>query len=247
MYDIKTEEILKAQNNDNQAMTDIVEANSGLLWSIVKRFLGRGYEAEELYQIACIGFIKSIKRFDVSLDLRISTYAVPYIMGEIKRFIRDDGPIKVSRSLKELGVKIKEVQREYLCKKGEDISVSQISKILKVSKEEIAMALESERPLESIDENINEDDSKGETKISKISNGIDEINQLINKICLNELIQTLNERDKKIIILRYYKEKTQSEVAKMLGITQVQVSRLEKRIIESFRKELETKKNNIGA
>ncbi len=238
MYEIKTEEILKAQNNDKESMANIIEANSGLLWSIVKRFLGRGYDAEELYQIACIGFIKSIKRFDVSLNLRLSTYAVPYIMGEIKRFIRDDGPIKVSRSLKELSSKIKEIQREYLCKKGEDINISQISKILNVSKEEIAMALESERPLESINEENYENDSNAETKISKISNGKDEINTLINRMCLQELIKTLDERDKKIIILRYYKEKTQFEVAKILGITQVQVSRLEKRIILAFREKL---------
>lgn len=151
------------------------------------------------------------------------------------------GPIKVSRSLKELANKIKEVQREYLCKKGEDISISKIAKILGVSKEEIAMALDSERTVESIDEEINENESKGETKISKISNGADEINILINKMCLQDLINTLGEREKKIIIFRYYKEKTQSEVARMLGITQVQVSRLEKRIILSFREKLQTR------
>lgn len=148
------------------------------------------------------------------------------------------GPIKVSRGLKELASKIREIQREYLCKKGEDISISEISKILKVSKEEIAMALESEKPLESIDKEINEGESGGETKISKIANGVDEINTLINRMCLQELIETLNEREKKIINLRYYKEKTQSEVAKMLGITQVQVSRLEKKIILSFRERM---------
>ena len=238
MYEIKTEEILKAQNNDNQAMTNIIEMNSGLLWSIVKRFLGRGYEAEELYQIACLGFIKSIKRFDTSLNLRLSTYAVPYIMGEIKRFIRDDGPIKVSRSLKELSSKVKEIQREYLCKKGEDINISQISKILDVPKEEIAMALESERPLESINEESYDNDSNGETKVSKISNGKDETAILIDKICINNLIGELDRRDKQIILLRYYRGKTQSEVAKLLGISQVQVSRIEKKTILSMREQI---------
>ena len=233
MYEIKTEEILKAQNNDNEAMTNIIEKNSGLLWSIVKRFLGRGYDSEELYQIACIGFIKSMKRFDTSLNLRLSTYAVPYIMGEIKRFIRDDGPIKVSRSLKELSSKIKEIQREYLCQKGEDINISEISKILKVSKEEIAMALEAERPLESINEESYDNDSKGETKVSKISNGKDETAALIDKICVNNLINELDTREKQIILLRYYRGKTQSEVAKLLGITQVQISRIEKKILLS--------------
>ena len=238
MYELKTEDILKAQNSDENAMTKIIETNSGLLWSIVKRFLGRGYEAEELYQIACIGFIKSIKRFDVSLNLRLSTYAVPYIMGEIKRFIRDDGPIKVSRSLKELGAKVKEIQREYLVKKGEDINISEISRILKVSKEEIAMALESERPLESINEESYENDSNGETKMSKISNEKDETSILIDKICVNNLINQLDKRDKQIILLRYYKGKTQCEVAKLLGISQVQISRIEKKILLNMREKI---------
>ena len=232
MYEIKTEEILKAQNNDKQAMANIIEINSGLLWSIVKRFLGRGYEAEELYQIACIGFIKSVKRFDVSLNLRLSTYAVPYIMGEIKRFIRDDGPIKVSRSLKELSSKIKEIQREYLCKKGEEISISEISKILKVSKEEIAMALEAERPIESINQENYDDEQSGESKISRISNGKDETAILINKICVDNLISELDTREKQIILLRYYRGKTQTEV------TQVQLSRMEKQIFLSMREKI---------
>lgn len=238
MYEIKTEEILKAQNNDKEAMANIIEVNSGLLWSIVKRFLGRGYDGEELYQIACIGFIKSIKRFDVSLNLRLSTYAVPYIMGEIKRFIRDDGPIKVSRSLKELSTKVKEIQREYLCKKGKEINISQISKILNVSKEEIAMALESERPLESINEESYDDEQNCETKISRISNGKDETAMLINKICVDNLINELGAREKQIILLRYYRGKTQTEVAKMLGISQVQISRIEKKILLSMREKI---------
>ncbi len=238
MYEIKTEDLLKAQNSDDKAMTNIIENNSGLLWSIVKRFLGRGYEAEELYQIACIGFIKAIKRFDINYDVRLSTYAVPYILGEIKRFIRDDGPIKVSRSLKELCIKIKDIQREHLSKKGEEINICQIAKILKVSKEEIAMALESEKPLESIDQEIFIEDADSETKINRIDNGKDETGELVNKICLNNLINNLNEREQKIIILRYYKEKTQSEVAKILGITQVQVSRLEKKILLSMRQKI---------
>ena len=237
MYEIKTEEILKAQDNDKEAMSNIIENNSGLLWSIVKRFLGRGYDAEELYQIACIGFIKSIKRFDTSLNLRLSTYAVPYIMGEIKRFIRDDGPIKVSRSLKELCSKVKEIQREYLCKKGEYINISEISKILKVSKEEVAMALEAEKPMDSINEE-SYDEQKGETKISKISNGEDETNLLIDKICINNLIEQLDKRDRQIILLRYYRGKTQSEVAKLLGISQVQISRIEKKILLSMREKI---------
>ena len=148
------------------------------------------------------------------------------------------GPIKVSRSLKELSTKIKEIQREYLCKKGEDIGITQISQILKISKEEIAMALESERPLESINEESYDNESNGETKISKISNGKDETAILIDKICINNLINELEAREKQIILLRYYRGKTQTEVAKLLGITQVQISRIEKKILLGMREKI---------
>ncbi len=238
MYDTRPEDILKAQNNNEESMSKIIEKNSGLLWSIVKRFLGRGYDAEELYQIACIGFIKSVKRFDITLNLRLSTYAVPYIIGEIKRFIRDDGPIKVSRSIKELLYKIKEIQREYLCKKGEEITILEISKKLKVSKEEIVMALESEREVESVDKEIYDNKYNGESKINNISNGKDEETILVNKICLGKMIRELNKREQEIILLRYFREKTQSQVAKRLGITQVQVSRIEKKILFKMKEKL---------
>jgi RNA polymerase sporulation-specific sigma factor len=237
MYEIDSEEILRAQNNDKDAMTKIIKKNSGLIWSIVKRFLGRGYDKEELEQIAYIGFIKAIKGFDVSLDFKLSTYAVPYIIGEIKRFIRDDGAIKVSRSIKELSTKIGQVQREYLVKKGKEITIEELSKELNVEKEDIILALESQKSIESIDKNVYEDES-GESKISKISNQKDETNILIDKLCIEELINKLEIRDKKIILLRYYKGKTQTEVAKILGITQVQVSRLEKRILNEMREKI---------
>ena len=237
MYEIDSEEILRAQNNDKDAMTKIIKKNSGLIWSIVKRFLGRGYDKEELEHIAYIGFIKAIKGFDVSLDFKLSTYAVPYIIGEIKRFIRDDGAIKVSRSIKELSTKIGQVQREYLVKKGKEITIEELSKELNVEKEDIILALESQKSIESIDKNVYEDES-GESKISKISNQKDETNILIDKLCIEELINKLEIRDKKIILLRYYKGKTQTEVAKILGITQVQVSRLEKRILNEMREKI---------
>ncbi|MEI3434656.1 MAG: sigma-70 family RNA polymerase sigma factor [Clostridia bacterium] len=237
MYEIDSEEIIKAQNNDEEAMTKIIKTNSGLIWSIVKRFLGRGYDKEELEQIAYIGFIKAIKRFDTTLEFKLSTYAVPYIIGEIKRFIRDDGAIKVSRSIKELSAKIGQIQKEYITKKGEEITVEELARELKVEKEEIVVALESQRTVESIDKNVY-DDENGESKISKISNQEDETTILLNKLCVEELINNLETRDKKIILLRYYKRKTQTEVAKMLGITQVQVSRLEKRILSEMKEKI---------
>ena len=237
MYEIDSEEIIKAQNNDEEAMTKIIKTNSGLIWSIVKRFLGRGYDKEELEQIAYIGFIKAIKRFDTTLEFKLSTYAVPYIIGEIKRFIRDDGAIKVSRSIKELSAKIGRIQKEYITKKGEEITVEELARELKVEKEEIVVALESQRTVESIDKNVY-DDENGESKISNISNQKDETTILLNKLCVEELINNLETRDKKIILLRYYKRKTQTEVAKMLGITQVQVSRLEKRILSEMKEKI---------
>ena len=237
MYEIDSEEILRAQNNDKDAMTKIIKKNSGLIWSIVKRFLGRGYDKEELEQIAYIGFIKAIKGFDTSLDFKLSTYAVPYIIGEIKRFIRDDGAIKVSRSIKELSTKIGQLQRDYLIRQGKEITIEELSKELNVEKEDIVVALDSQKNIESIDKNIY-DEENGESRISKISSQKDETNILIDKLCIEELINKLETRDKKIILLRYYKGKTQTEVAKLLGITQVQVSRLEKRILDQMKEKI---------
>ncbi len=218
-------------------MTKLVEINKGLIWNIVKRFSGRGYEVEDIYQIGCMGFIKAIKRFDTSFEVQVSTYAVPYILGEIKRFIRDDGIVKVSRSTKELAMKILELQKEYLNKTGEEISITTISKTLKVPKEEITYALDSLRPVSSIyEETSSGDDSR--TIIDKIGTGKDEAGGVVNKIAIKQLIDNLNTREKEIILLRFYKEKTQSEVAKVLGITQVQVSRIEKKVLNSMKLKL---------
>lgn len=234
MYDTNEEYIKEAINGSNEAMENIINNNQGLIWNIVARFSGRGYEKEELYQIGAIGLIKAVKRFDFSFGVKFSTYAVPYIMGEIKRFIRDDGPIKISRSIKELNSKINELQNKNLKEAGQELSVKEVARKLNVSKEEVAVAIESARPLESINgEAYNEEN--GESKISKISNKEDDVNKLINRLTINRLIQELDEREKKIIILRYFREKTQTEVANLLGISQVQVSRIEKKILNSMR------------
>lgn len=236
MYENNIEDIIAAQKGNETAMEKILKDNNGLTWSIVKRFTGRGYEVEDLYQIGCMGFIKAIKRFDTSFDVKISTYAVPYILGEIKRFIRDDGLIKVSRSIKELGIKIKELEKEYSQKEGKEISINILAEKLNVSKEEIAVALDSNRTIESI--NDDGDDENKARKIETISSGTDEATMIVNKLSISELIEDLDKREKAIIILRYYKEKTQTEVAKILGITQVQVSRIEKRILTAMRNKL---------
>ena len=146
MYENDMKIIERAQNGSKEDMTKLIEDNSRLVWSIVRRFNGRGYDIEDLYQIGSIGLIKAIQRFDTSFEVRLSTYAVPYILGEIKRFIRDDGPVKVSRSIKELAYKVIEVQKQYIQKNGKDIKIEEIAKILKTSKEEITLAMATFNP-----------------------------------------------------------------------------------------------------
>ena len=190
--------------------------------------------------MGCVGFIKSIKRFDTSLDVKLSTYAVPYMIGEIKRYIRDDGPLKVSRSIKELGIKIRELQKEYLHKKGEEITIEKIAQELKVSKEDITLALEATNTVDSIESSVytNHKDGNSISLVETITNTKNEEELITNKLAINQLIENLEKRDKEIILLRFYKEKTQAQVAKILGITQVQVSRIERRILENMRGKL---------
>lgn len=236
MYENKVEDILKAQSGNKEIMTKLVTENSNLIWSIVTRFKDRGYEIEDLYQIGCIGFIKSIKRFDTNYEVKLSTYAVPYILGEIKRFIRDDGPVKVSRSIKELSYKIKLIQNEYITKKGRDIQIGELAKLLKVSKEDIVIAMDSNNTVESIDRRVNDSDDL--TIMDKLKSNVDQEKDIVNKITIKTLIEGLDEKSKKIIMLRYYRGKTQSQVAELLGVTQVQVSRLEKKILSSMKHKL---------
>lgn len=237
-YENNIKDIIDAQNGNQEIMTKLVEENNGLIWSIVKRFQGRGYELEDLYQIGSIGFIKSIKRFDTSFDVKLSTYAVPYILGEIKRFIRDDGSVKVSRSIKELAMKIRDIQSRYLREKGEEITILEIARELKVSKEDVAIALDSLKPTVSIYDDSYSNDEGGISFLDTLSSNVDEAEQLSNKLAIKQLISNLEEREKQLILLRYYKNKTQMEVAKILGISQVQVSRIEKKILNSMKLKL---------
>lgn len=167
--------------------------------------------------------------------MRLSTYAVPYILGEIKRFIRDDGSIKVSRSIKELSCKIKDMQAKSLRENGKEISIIEIAKKLKVSKEEVAAALDSLNPVVSIYDETYSNDEGGISIVDKIKSDVDEAEQIANRISIRDMITSLEDRDKQIIMLRYYKNNTQSQVAKILGISQVQVSRIEKKILESMK------------
>lgn len=240
MYENDMKIIERAQTGSKDDMTKLVEDNNGLIWSIVRRFNGRGYDIEDLYQIGSIGFIKAIQRFDTSFEVRLSTYAVPYILGEIKRYIRDDGLIKVSRSIKELNIKILELQKEYYNKYGKEIELEEIAKKLKTSKEEIAMALDSSKPIDSIEDAQYKDNKTNKTisLIEQISTGKDEQTEIVNRIVVKNLINELNEKEKEIIMLRYYKQKTQTQVSKILGITQVQVSRIERKILNNMKNKL---------
>ena len=240
MYDNDLKIIEKAQNGSKEDMTKLIEDNNGLIWSIVRRFGGRGYDIEDLYQIGSIGFIKAIQRFDTNFEVRLSTYAVPYILGEIKRYLRDDGPIKVSRSIKELNIKILELQKEYFNKNGKEISLEEIAKEFRTTKEEITMALDSSRPVDSIEEAQYRDNKTDKTisVIEQISTGKDEQTEITNKIVVKKMIDELNDKEKEIILLRYYKQKTQMQVSKILGITQVQVSRIERKVLEKMKRKL---------
>ena len=243
MYENTYEKIAKAQSGDEEAMASLVKNNLGLVYNIAKRFSGRGYELEDLNQIGALGLIKSIKKFDTSFDVQLSTYSVPFIMGEIKRYIRDDGKIKVSRSIKELGAKINQIQKEYYLKNGQDIKIEQIAEVLKVPKEDIALAIDanSSAIVTSINEPVYSKDSSKTLNVEDIIPDTKNQEAMINdKLTVNKLIEELQPQEKQIVMMRYYKGSTQTEVAKTLGISQVQVSRIEKRILYSMKQKLQS-------
>lgn len=235
-YNKNIEELLKAaKNGDISAQNAIVEENMGLVRSMVKRFLNRGHEPEDLFQIGCIGLIKAIQKFDLSFNVKFSTYAVPMIMGEIKRFIRDDGIIKVSRSLKELAIKAMSLQETIIKECDREPTVKELAQRLGVSPEELATAMEAGIKPESLYATTADDGKEGKALIDKIESKIDHEGEIVDRLLVRQLLETLDERAQKIIILRYFKQKTQSCIAEMLGISQVQVSRIEKKVLEAMR------------
>ncbi|MGI6778983.1 MAG: RNA polymerase sporulation sigma factor SigF [Acetivibrionales bacterium] len=231
--------IEKVKNGDKEAQNLLVEKNVGLVWSIVRRFLNRGYESEDLFQIGCIGLIKAIKKFDHSFNVKFSTYAVPMIIGEIKRFIRDDGIIKVSRSLKELSNKAR-ITKEIMTKElGREPSINEMAERLNISAEELVMAMEAGYTPESLYNSVVEGDNSPILLIDRIdSEKNDGELDIIDKIALRQVIDSLKPRERQIIILRYFKEKTQVQIARLLGISQVQVSRIEKKILKDIKKKI---------
>ena len=240
MLESTYENIIKAQQGNTEVLESLVKNNMGLVYNIAKRFVGRGYEIEDLNQIGAMGLVKAIKKFDTNYNVQLSTYAVPFIIGEIKRYIRDDGRIKVSRSIKELAVKINQIQKEAMDKNGEELKVEQIAEILKEYPNcAFHVDANSASVVTSINEPIYNDKSGKELCIEDtIASDKDEENKIADKLTIKKLVEELNSQEQEIVMLRYYKGKTQTEVAKKLGISQVQVSRIEKRILYSMKQKL---------
>ncbi|MCI8586647.1 MAG: RNA polymerase sporulation sigma factor, SigF/SigG family [Lachnospiraceae bacterium] len=232
--------IERSHHGDKEARERLVEENMGLVWSIVKRFAGRGTDMEDLFQIGAMGLIKAIDKFDPSFDVRFSTYAVPMIAGEIKRFLRDDGIVKVSRTLKENCWKIKKETEQFRQKNGREPSLEELSKITGLTREEIAMALESAAEVESIYKTIPQKDGSEVCLLDRMEsqNPGGGMQHLLNRVVLEQLLKELPDMERQLIIMRYMQDKTQLEVARVLGVSQVQVSRLEKRILKQMREKL---------
>ena len=230
--------IQMAHEGDKAARDRLVTENFGLIWSIVRRFTVRGYEPEDLFQIGSIGLMKAIDKFDLSYEVKFSTYAVPMITGEIKRFLRDDGIIKVSRSIKEMGLKVKNVREELVYRFGREPTVEEIAGEIGASKEEVAASIEAGAEVESLYRSVNKNDENSLLLIDKIEEESSAQEELLNRMVLRELLTDLSDKDREIIIRRYYYNETQSQIADKLGISQVQVSRLEKKILKQMREKL---------
>lgn len=226
--------IRKAKEGDENAKEIIFKNNEPLLKSIIRRFKNKGIEYDDLYQLASIGLLKAINNFDESFGVKFSTYTLPMVIGEIKRYIRDNGAIKVSRSLKILANKIGKFIDEYQTKNNDSPTLEAIAEKFGVEKDEVIFALDSVKMPLSLYEKADECDDNNSELIDRIPSGFNQ-DELIDKIQLNNLIEDLPEREKKLIILRYFRDRTQSEIAESLGVSQVQVSRLETRIIDKIR------------
>lgn len=238
-YEDNSKLIPLAKAGDEKAMNRVIEMNLPLVSSISKKFLNRGYDYEDIFQIGSIGLVKAIKNFDPSFNVKFSTYAVPMIIGEIKRFIRDDGIIKVSRNVKSLARKL-HFDKEQLTKDlGRDPTIEEISTFSGVPKEEIVFAIESATGLSYLYDTIHQDDGAPVLLIDKLSEKGVEDTEMIDRIALKEALRSLDTKSRQIIMLRYFKDKTQVQVAKLLGISQVQVSRIEKKVLVVMRGKLE--------
>lgn len=231
--------IAKAQEGDKGAREELIEKNLGLVHHIVKRFFGRGVDLEDLFQIGSIGLMKAIDKFDLSYEVKFSTYAVPMISGEIKRFLRDDGMVKVSRAVKENGFKIKLAKEKLGQSLGREATLLEISKETGIAKEDIVLALEANVEVESIYKGVYQSEGTEIYLLDKLPMQKDDHEELVNHLLLEQLMGNLLEEEQQLIRLRYYENKTQVQVAEILHVSQVQVSRLEKKILKRMRSHLE--------
>ena len=235
----RTEELIRrSQDGDKAARDTLIEENMGLIHHVAKRFLGRGVEAEDLFQIGAIGLLKAVDRFDLGFGVRFSTYAVPMIAGEIRRFLRDDSMIKVSRSLKELAVKAARLREQLLMERGAEPGVEELAGRLGVEPEELVQAMDSCTEVESLQKVISQGDREGTSLLERVEQGRDEQEELLRRMLLEELLASLDPKERRLIVLRFFHDRTQSQVAEELGMSQVQVSRLEKKILLALKEKI---------
>lgn len=230
--------IRKSHDGDKKAREELVEKNIGLIWCVVKRFYGRGAEPEDLFQIGSIGLLKAIDKFDFSYEVQFSTYAVPMISGEIRRFLRDDGMIKVSRSLRELSYKSLQAREKMTRILGREPTLKELSEELQIDCEEIVQAMESSVEVESIYKPIHQKEGSEILLMDKLEEKENQSERVLNRLFLEEILGKLEGEERELIYQRYFQEKTQSVIAKEMGISQVQVSRMEKRILKKMQEEV---------
>ena len=229
--------VKEAQEGSQEAKSKLIEANSPLIKSVIKRFKDKGVEYDDLYQIGCIGFLKAIKNFNPDFNVKFSTYVVPMVIGEIKRFMRDDGMVKVSRALKSLNLQINRFIEKFCQIEQRKPTIEELAKHFQVEEQDIIMAMDSAKMPLSIYTPLDDDDDSSSI-VDRIEAGEDYNEKMLDDIALKEVVKKLDKRDRKIILLRYFYDKTQSEIAKELKISQVQVSRLENKILDNLKKRL---------
>ena len=230
--------IRKSHHGDKEAREQLVKEKEGLVWGVVKRFYGRGAEPEDLFQIGSIGLLKAIDKFDLSYDVQFSTYAVPMISGEIRRFLRDDGMIKVSRSLKKLSYKCEKKKEELTERMGREPTMEELATSLGTEKEELVQAMEAATEVESIYRPIHQEGDSQLSILDRLEEKSRPEEHLLNRMMLSQILDGLDKEERQLIYLRYFQEKTQAAVGEILGISQVQVSRMEKKILERMRKQM---------
>lgn len=231
--------IALAHQGDKEARDILVEENVGLIWSIVRRFAGRGCETEDLFQIGSIGLMKAIDKFDTAFDVKFSTYAVPLIMGEIKRFLRDDGMIKVSRSIKEMGMRVSASRQKLAGTLGREPTLEELAEDIGASREEVAVSLEAGAQVESLYAPAAGREETNLSLLDRVSEESGQNEEVLDRVVLRELLRSLEKKERELIVRRYFYDQTQTKIAELMGISQVQVSRMEKRILKKMREGFE--------